>query len=80
MSVACNKSQIRGSCCNKIVLSINEGIISAAADLMASPSKPTELEAEIAPRVGAEKQERAAVETHTADNAAALDDLLTQIV
>jgi hypothetical protein len=56
-----------------------EGIISALDGVLSTPSKPTELQAEVAPKVAAEKQQEAADSADHAERAERLDALLSQI-
>jgi hypothetical protein len=54
-------------------------MINALGDLLSTPSKPTELQAEVAPKVRAEKQQEAADSADYAERAERLDALLSQI-
>jgi hypothetical protein len=56
-----------------------EGIIAALDGVLSTPSKPTELQAEVAPKVAAEKSEQAADQAAYDERAARLADLLSQI-
>jgi hypothetical protein len=56
-----------------------EGIISALDGMLSTPSKPTELQAEVAPKVAAEKREQAADQADADARAERLDALLSQI-
>jgi hypothetical protein len=56
-----------------------QGLISGLGNIMASPSKPTELERTVAPKVAKENQERAADLAAYFDNKDRLDDLLRGI-
>jgi MobA/VirD2-like, nuclease domain len=56
-----------------------EGVINALGDVLSTPSKPTELQAEVAPKVADEKRQDAADLAAYFENAERVDDLLRQI-